>query len=93
MQFETDRDLTLDGSVQIHVRSNGDEYIYSFNCNMRELEDLENEVRIAKQLIVDDEDIRAMQKTKAFWKALKNGKDSMVDMQKLLKEYRAKKKK
>ena len=50
MRFEAEADqgnTTLDGSVPIIVRSNDDEYMFQFACNLNELKDLKNEVNIA----------------------------------------------
>lgn len=90
IQFDVDKDLTLDDSAIIQVYS-GDEYIFAMPCNWKELLDLEQAVKRGKQLIIDEKDMRAMQKTKPFWDAIKEG--SFVDTQKLLREFRAKKRK
>lgn len=91
MFFECDKDLTLDDSAEIHVRSDKDEYIFSFCCNIKELDDLAGEVRRARALIVDKKDIEAMQKTKEFWNALNKCKDGIgPDVHKLLQEFREK---
>lgn len=88
MQFECDKDLTLDDSAVIKVYK-GEEWIFSFACNMKELKDLECEVKRAKQKIQDEVDMRVIQKTKKFWSQIKKG--GFIDYEKLLKEYREEK--
>jgi hypothetical protein len=88
IQFDVDKDLTLDDSAIIQVYS-GEEYIFAMPCNWKELLDLEQAVKRGKQLILDEKDMRAMQKTKPFWDAIRAG--PFIDTPKLLRDFRAKK--
>jgi len=90
MLFDLDKELTMDDSAIIEVYS-GEEYIFSFSCNKKELLELQTVVKNGLQKIEDEKDMRTIQKTPEFWKAIR--KDSFIDTQKLLKEYRAKKSK
>jgi len=88
--FDCDKDLTLDDSVFIQVYS-GEEFVFSMPCNMRELKDLKKAVEKGIEKIQDVKDWRVITKTKKFWDECKIT-NNMPDMQKLLKEYREKKK-
>jgi len=88
MQFDCDKELTLDDSAEIMCYS-GQELVFQFYCNMKELNSLQEAITEGKKIIQDEEDLREVQKTKAFWKGIK--KDQFFDVQPLLKEYRDKK--
>jgi hypothetical protein len=89
--FDCDKDLTMDESAFIQVYS-GQEFIFSMPCNKKELLDLKQAVKKGLQKIEDHKDIEQIQKTQAFWNEIKKN-NGAVDTQKLLKEYREKKRK
>ena len=88
MQFDLDKSLTMDNSAIIEVYDNrGDEYIFSFSCNKKELLALQTIVKNGLQKIEDEKDMRAIQKTPEFWKEIKKY-NGVCDTQKLLRNYR-----
>lgn len=86
MQFGSDKSLTMDDSAIIEVYS-GEEYIFSFPCNKRELIKLQKVVQECLEKIRDEEDMRQIQKTPEFWKEIKKY-NGVCDTQKLLRNYR-----